>query len=88
MSAVPDCILCDLPVHPHHHPATGEVCWTRGHNARPLEGRVCDACHPIVLAVRFGFPLDPSHSSALHTMSDLRILGKAERAAFDTEASE
>jgi len=81
MSAVPDCILCDLPVHPHHHPATGEVCWTGGHNARPLEGRVCDACHPIVLAVRFGYSLPDG-------LTALRILGKAERAAFDTEASE
>lgn len=88
MSAVPDCILCDLPVHPHHHPATGEVCWTDGHNARPLEGRVCDACHPIALAVRFGFPLDPSRLIT-DDISALRIIGKAERAAFDArEASE
>lgn len=83
MSAVPVCILCDLPVHPHHHPATGEVCWTDGHNARPLEGRVCDACHPIALAVRFaGY----GAISGTH-LEDLRILGKAERAAFDEEAS-
>jgi hypothetical protein len=82
MSTVPDCILCDLPVHPHRHPETGKVVWTQGHNARPLEGRVCDACHGIVIAVRFGFPL------VGYDINNLRILGKAGRAAFDTEASE
>lgn len=83
MSTVPVCILCDLPVHPHHHPETGEVCWTDGHNARPLEGRVCDACHGIALAVRFAGAIE------VFDLEDLRILGKAERAAFDArEASE
>jgi|14BtaG_2_1085337.scaffolds.fasta_scaffold00019_21 hypothetical protein len=79
MSAVPDCILCDLPVHPHHHPETGKVCWTDGHNARPLEGRVCDACHPIALMLRFGAP-NPG-------MESLRLAGAVRRHVFDAEAS-
>ena len=83
MSTVPDCILCDLPVHPHHHPETGKVCWTDGHNARPLEGRVCDACHPIALFVRMN-----QRPMWRPSLTELRILGKAERAAFDEEVSE
>lgn len=80
MSTVPVCTLCDLPVHQHYDPETGKVCWMDGHSAQPLKGRVCDACQKIVFALRFGLPAPP-------TLTELRILGKAERAAFDTEAS-
>tara|TARA_A100001201_G_scaffold71085_1_gene65218 strand:- start:290 stop:514 length:225 start_codon:yes stop_codon:yes gene_type:complete len=70
MSDKPDCILCDLPVHP----------WTDGHNARPLEGRVCDACHPIALFVRMN-----QRPMWRPSLIELRILGKAERDAFDAK---
>ncbi|MGB1100112.1 MAG: hypothetical protein ACPGYS_04315 [Flavobacteriales bacterium] len=78
--ALPTCILCDQEVHIHHLP-DGRT-WFKGHRARPLNGRVCDACHGLILGIRFGDPTlclmaqDPD-------LTDLRIYGKAERESYD-----
>ena len=75
--ALPTCILCDQEVHIHHL-LNGKT-WFKGHRARPLKGRVCDACHGLILELRFaGY----AAISGTH-FEDLRILGKAERESYD-----
>lgn len=79
MSTVPDCILCDLPVHPHMLP-DGSPYWLRGHNAQPVaDGRCCDACHPLIISARLGVV---RHIHAWRTSAKVR------RAQYDSEIEE
>ena len=40
------CSICAGPLNVHRHPITGEVYWTKGHNAEPVNsGRCCDKCN-------------------------------------------
>jgi hypothetical protein len=42
------CSICDGPIDEHRHPVTGEVYWTEGHNAEPInDGRCCDECNDV-----------------------------------------
>ena len=41
------CTLCNDNIEPQRTPS-GEVFWTEGHNAQPLDdGRCCDTCNSI-----------------------------------------
>jgi len=47
------CCICDGPIREHKHPETGEVYWTKGHNAEPvMDGRCCDECNDAVVMTR------------------------------------
>ena len=40
------CSICNGPIDEHKHPETGEVYWTKGHNAQPInDGRCCTQCN-------------------------------------------
>ena len=44
------CSICSGPIEEHRHPETGEVYWTEGHNAEPVnDGRCCDTCNSFVV---------------------------------------
>jgi hypothetical protein len=48
----PTCVLCGGEIQPHLTPE-GEIYWTQGHNAEPLNnGRCCDRCNDRVIAAR------------------------------------
>ena len=48
------CSICGDPIEFKHHPVSGDVYWTQGNNAGPVnEGRCCDTCNdPVVLPKR------------------------------------
>ena len=47
------CSICHGPIDKHTHPETGEVYWTKGHNAQPInDGRCCDTCNDTVVITR------------------------------------
>ena len=48
------CCICEDEIKPQRNPETGQVVWTKGHNALPVrDGRCCDVCnHSIVIAAR------------------------------------
>lgn len=52
---MPKCVLCKNEIDAQRHPATGEVYWTKGHNAYPLaEGQCCSTCNDTkVMSARF-----------------------------------
>ena len=40
------CSICNGEIDPQINPATGEVFWTQGHNAEPINnGRCCTTCN-------------------------------------------
>ena len=45
------CSICSEPIEEKKNPKTGEVYWTKGHNAEPVveEGRCCDTCNATVV---------------------------------------
>lgn len=44
------CSICNGSVDEHRHPVTGEVYWTEGHNAEPVnDGRCCTVCNDLVV---------------------------------------
>ena len=44
------CSICNGQVDEHRHPETGEVYWTEGHNAEPVnDGRCCTVCNDLVV---------------------------------------
>ena len=44
------CSICSGPIDDHRHPKTGEVYWTEGHNAEPVnDGRCCTSCNASVV---------------------------------------
>ena len=44
------CSICNGSVDEHRHPETGEVYWTEGHNAEPVnDGRCCTVCNDLVV---------------------------------------
>jgi len=44
------CSICSGPIEEHRHPETGEVYWTEGHNAEPVnDGRCCASCNENVV---------------------------------------
>mgnify|MGYP003153150555 FL=1 len=47
------CSICGGPIDEHRHPETGEVYWTEGHNAEPVnDGRCCTVCNDSVVISR------------------------------------
>ena len=47
------CSICHGSIDEHRHPETGEVYWTEGHNAQPInDGRCCDTCNDTVVIIR------------------------------------
>ena len=64
------CSICGGPVDEHRHPETGEVYWTEGHNAEPVnDGRCCTSCNAnVVMRARLqkifpGYRIDSVDSS-------------------------
>jgi len=44
------CSICSGSIDEHRHPETGEVYWTEGHNAEPVnDGRCCTSCNENVV---------------------------------------
>ena len=44
------CSICSGPIDEHRHPHTGEIYWTEGHNAEPVnDGRCCTSCNENVV---------------------------------------
>ena len=42
------CEICGGEIAVKRHPETGEVYWTKGHNAEPVaRGRCCDKCNAL-----------------------------------------
>lgn len=42
------CDICGGEIAVKRHPETGEVYWTKGHNAEPVvSGRCCDKCNAL-----------------------------------------
>jgi hypothetical protein len=46
-----ECSICSGEIEKKYH--NGKMYWDGGHNAQPInDGRCCDACNEIVIAVR------------------------------------
>lgn len=83
MSEVTKCSICLAPVHEHSH--NGEVYWSGGHNAQPINaGRCCDSCNShIVLVQRFCNVGRVTMDSQLPTGKELTKFAQAMRVRYD-----